>query len=1045
MAERSLALARPSNLPSRWVWVLAVTVASIVALIGKALGVNVIWIQVLIGLITAGLILYRALRHRLWATTNWIIIGAGVAFYCIGSEFWNSSQNFSDSGAFHNSFASILYTIGLLLFITAMIGIIIKARRNSTDSTSSLDATIVFVAVSLIAIQALIYPTWMDPTLSTSVKVGIFTYTFLFVILLSVTIRLWYTTEAQVNRAIRTFASGMIIMLLTDIAFIATRVPAIGGEYSLPSVWPLISSMVFYGIMGAAALDPTAARPPAGDSDSGLTDRSRLLVTLSMSILVPPLILLINRDRTGGFSNHTGFVLLTLLLAALFAYRVSHLIKNYREALRREHTLREINADLMRCTDAREILHKLPPWATQLVEQPGVTATIGTLDDLAARAIGPFGSRFRNQRGEIKYRTVIAVPGVRPQRRIVIETSEVITSAEQTSLSVLGQSIGMVLERLALARSDAERAAAERLELLLHNASDVIALVDMSGQIRYATEAMREVIGREPVSVVGLRWVRLFEDPAIAMGLLERARVDGESHGDLVLDPKTISFENDLLETMAPEAAVDADFDDAARRLDVTIVWIENDEQYVVTHHDVTDRYNLEQQLAYQAFHDELTGLNNRAVFREQLAGATERATRLKRSFAVLMIDLDDFKMVNDSLGHPTGDKLLRVVAERLTDCMREGDTPVRLGGDEFAAVLESAGNEKDAIHVAERILSKITEPMELFGDEVAVGASIGIAISDGSHSPSEVERDADIALYEAKFSGKNRITSFREKMHDTAVRRLALSNEIRGALEDGSLFLRYQPIVELNTGGIVGAEALIRWNHPRLGEILPGDFIPLVENTDIIIEVGKFVMANAIADLAEWTRRYPKHSNSRVTINFSGRQLTDSDAAGDLARLIKQYDVDPSRVVAEVTESILLPDDSQAIDQLAAIRDIGSGVYIDDFGTGYSSLHYLRSLPVTGVKLAQEFVSDLPNVRDEELIRLVQQLSESMQMNEVIAEGIETKAQKNALIEMNYHLGQGFLMHRSLAKKDFFKVLQSTKPGVWSADQGADPIQRST
>lgn len=1034
MPERSLALARPANLPSRWVWVIVCAVAGVLMLIGSAIGLPVKWIPVLAGLATAALILFRAFRHRLWATPNWIMIGIGVAFYCIGSEFWNSDQTFTSYNTFQINSFLVIYTVGLLLFSAAMLGIIAKARRNSTDSTSSLDATIVFVAVALIAIQLLVYPIWREYDSPQSLKLAILIYTLLFVVLLSITIRLWYTTEAEVNRAIRTFAVGMIFMLLSDVVFIVAEVPLISPDQDLPKALAHIASLVFYGVMGAAALDPTGARPPAGDSDSGLTDRTRLLITLSMSVLVPPLILLINLDNPEGFSHNRGFMLLALLLAGLFAFRVNVLIKNYREALRREHTLREINADLMRCTDAREIMHKLPPWATQLVEQPGVTATIGTLDDLAARGIGPFGSRFKNQRGEIKYRTVIAVPGVRPQRRIVIETREVISSAEQTSLSVLGQSIGMVLERLALAHSDAERAAAERLELLLHNASDVIALVDGVGQIRYATEAMREVIGREPVSVVGLRWVRLFDDPALAMGLLERAKVEGESSGDLVLDPTKISYENDLLDHMVPETQTDAEFDDHARRLDVTIVWIENDEQYVVTHHDVTERYNLEQQLAYQAFHDELTGLNNRAVFREQLAGATERASRLKRSFAVLMIDLDDFKMVNDSLGHPTGDKLLQVVAERLTECMREGDTPVRLGGDEFAAVLESAGNERDAIHLAERILAEITEPMELFGDEVAVGASIGIAISDGSSTPAEVERDADIALYEAKFSGKNRITSFRDKMHDTAVRRLALSNEIRGALEDGSLFLRYQPIVELSTGGIVGAEALIRWKHPRLGEIQPGDFIPLVENTDIIVDVGRFVMSTALRDLAEWTKLFPAHANSRVTINFSGRQLTDSNAAADLALLIQENGVDPRRVITEVTESILLPDDSQAIAQLDAIRELGAGVYIDDFGTGWSSLHYLRSLPVTGVKLAQEFVSDLPNVRDEELIRHVQQLSESMKMDEVIAEGIETKGQLSALIDMNYRLGQGFLMHKPMTKKEFYKVLKSKKSGSWTA-----------
>ena len=263
MAERSLTLTRPPQLPSRWVWVLGVAIASILMLIGHALGINVTWMPVLAGLATAALILYRALRHRLWATSNWIVIGIGVAFYCVGSEFWSSEQTFTQSGSFHISLFPVLYTIGLLLFITSMVGIIFKARRNSTDSMSSLDATIVFVAISMIAIQVLVFPTWQQYGSTMTLKVGILIYTLLFVVLLSVTIRLWYTTEAEVNRAIRTFATGMIIMLLTDVTFIVTQIPSWNSEHTVPHLWTLVSSMVFYGIMGAAALDPTAARPPA--------------------------------------------------------------------------------------------------------------------------------------------------------------------------------------------------------------------------------------------------------------------------------------------------------------------------------------------------------------------------------------------------------------------------------------------------------------------------------------------------------------------------------------------------------------------------------------------------------------------------------------------------------------------------------------------------------------------------------------------------------------------------------------------------------------
>ncbi|MFZ1670870.1 MAG: diguanylate cyclase, partial [Candidatus Nanopelagicales bacterium] len=634
---------------------------------------------------------------------------------------------------------------------------------------------------------------------------------------------------------------------------------------------------------------------------------------------MPPVLLLLHRDQ-GTFSNGRAFVLATLALTVLLVLRVNLLVQGYREAIFREHALREINAGLMRTSTIHEVNSRLSDWAGRLVEQPDVTCVLGTDEELEASGTNTTGQRFRLPNGQVRHRTVVSVSGTTPRRQLVVEAPDSIQGAAQSSLAVLGQSVGMALERLALARRVVERATTERLQLLLHNASDVIALVDSNLVIRYVTEAVRDLTGQSPINTVGRGWPSLFQDAALARGLLDRARTAGEARGDLVLDPLAMRV------TLGDEVSAT---DGAARdrRVEVDVSWLSSEGQFVVTHHDVTDRYVLEQELAFQAFHDELTGLNNRAVFRTELVRASTRARRSGSPFAVLMMDLDDFKDVNDSLGHPAGDQLLKEVARRLVECMREGDTPVRLGGDEFAVILESAGTLADAQTVANRVLDRLAQPTNLMGTDVSTSASIGIAMSDGAQDTSEVERDADIALYDAKFAGKGRVAIFHSDMHDTAVLKLSVMNQLRGALTRDEMVVKYQPIFDLETGAIAGVEALVRWNHPTRGELVPDTFIALAEETGQIIEIGQFVIRRSLEDLARWTRSIPAHRDLRMSVNVSWRQLANDDVAAVLAKAIANTNVAAEHVVVEVTESVLVPHESTAASQLSAIDGLGVSV----------------------------------------------------------------------------------------------------------------------
>jgi len=990
----------------------------------------------ILGLLCAAIIAAVAVVKRLWARSAWGTIAVGVLCYVIADMPDDTTPRLWAGPVPGSWVQNIAYGMSFVLFSVGAFVLVNRRRRNVSDISGFLDTAIVFVAASMAAAEYLIYPLWSNTSLSTGTRFLLILFQVLNLILLSATVRLWFATDRVVNRSVRILAAGFGVFIVGEAIDMYTWLPE-SGQGTSQHMAVTICGAVLFMLAGAAVLDPTAARPPAADIDAGLTARSRVLVLLGFCILVPPVLLLF-QSNDSAFSEGRGFVLATMVLTGLVLLRVNLLVQGYREAVMREHMLREINAGLMRSNEMSDVDARLGDWAGQLIEQNGVECMLGTVDELSSAGIGPFGTRFRDEQGNLRYRAVVPVPGTRPQRRLVVDAPEIINSPEQASLAVLGQSVGMALERLELSKRVVERATTERLQMLLHNASDVIALVDDFGTVRYVTEAMRELTGAPPRVALGKQWPHLFEDSAMAKALLDRARHDGEATGDLVVDAEVLRVPTlpGEPETKALGPALQN------RRVEVDVTWITSDEQFVVTHHDVTERYLLEQKLSFQAFHDELTGLNNRAVFRSEIKRAAARARRSGVPFAIMMLDLDDFKNVNDSLGHPAGDELLRVVASRLIECMREGDTPVRLGGDEFAAIMESASNEEDAEMIAQRILDSLTEPVVLGGTEVVVGASIGIAVSDGTEPPADTERDADIALYEAKFAGKNQVAVFHRDMHDVAVRKLSITNQLRGALERDEILVRYQPVIELATGAVAGAEALVRWNDPERGELVPDSFIGLAEDSGTIVDIGRFVITQALNDLADWNRAHPEHVDFRISINVSGRQLQTDNLARALTLGLRASGVRPQQVIIEVTESVLLPDDSVAMAQLTAIADLGISIYIDDFGTGWASLHYLRSLPVTGLKLAQEFVTGLPAEFDGGLARAIHQLGQSMQLEEVIAEGIETAPQRDSLMRLGYRLGQGYLLARPLMAAEMSDLLATRKPASWNLAELQLPLE---
>ncbi|CAG0959233.1 hypothetical protein ARNL5_00781, partial [Anaerolineae bacterium] len=433
---------------------------------------------------------------------------------------------------------------------------------------------------------------------------------------------------------------------------------------------------------------------------------------------------------------------------------------------------------------------------------------------------------------------------------------------------------------------------------------------------------------------------------------------------------------------------------------------------------DITERKRLEEQLAHQALHDSLTGLPNRVLFLDRVAHALARTGRHRSVVAVLFIDLDDFKIVNDTMGHSAGDELLRQVASRLAVPLRSSDTCARLGGDEFAVLLEDPTSPSTARNVAERILGTLRETFEIGGKGTFIGASIGIAITSGSEDASELVRNADLAMYVAKTSGKHRATVFDPSMHSRVMRRAEMHQELRGAVERNEFSLDYQPIVALDSQETIGFEALVRWEHPVRGRIPPGEFISVAEQSGVIVALGEWIRRTACMECASWGAAPDGHEMS-VTVNVSARELREPGFVRGLRTLLRETGLAPHRFVIEMTESVLVGNDASTIEQLRAMKELGVMLAIDDFGTGYSSLAYLNQFPVDIIKIDKSFIDHLGNGTDESpLSRAVVSLGSVLSIR-TVAEGIETEEQYERLREFGCPLGQGFLFARPLPSHD--------------------------
>jgi diguanylate cyclase (GGDEF)-like protein len=440
------------------------------------------------------------------------------------------------------------------------------------------------------------------------------------------------------------------------------------------------------------------------------------------------------------------------------------------------------------------------------------------------------------------------------------------------------------------------------------------------------------------------------------------------------------------------------------------------------------ERRRSEAETRHLALHDPLTGLPNRALFRDRLEHALARSRRRNTTLAVLFLDVDNFKVVNDSLGHEAGDELLTALAPRLAEAVRSGDTVARFGGDEFVLLCEDVSDEQEALEIAERVKRCFCEPLPIAGGEHHVTASIGVAMpSDGPDGPEALIRDADAAMYQAKGRGRARFEVFDAEMRASAIKRLQVEAELRRALERDEMRLVYQPVIEVDSGRIVAVEALLRWEHPERGMVPPLDFIPVAEESGLIVQLGEWVLREAMRKAAHWRRlAAPGDNPIVVSVNLSARQMAERDLVYTVARVLEDTNVDPRQMALEITETVLVEDTAAAAQTLNALEELGVKLVLDDFGTGYSSLGYVKRFPLSFLKIDRSFVAELGgNGRDAAIVSAIAEMARALGAR-VVAEGVETEDQLARTRKLGCELAQGYLFARPLPADEIDGLLRT-------------------
>jgi diguanylate cyclase (GGDEF)-like protein/PAS domain S-box-containing protein len=999
-----------------------------------------------IGLSAVAAIAYGVWRNRPNAPIAWWFLGGGVFLFIIGDtvyKFWHQIM-----GQQQIPFPSFIDVIYITMYPVIAVGLLLltRARAPGGNRASLIDALTIVLGVGLLSWIFLIGPNVRAPG-DLLVRLTSAAYPLGDVLVLAMLAHLWSAGGFR-NTAGRLLAIGAVGTLVSDSLYgLANLHPAWNWSDGNPVD---LGWIVFYACWGAAALHPSMRELSEPRKVAApRTTRTRLGLLAGASLIAPTVLLV--ETLTGNPVDAPMIAVVAGAMFMLVLLRMAGLIWERERAENREQALRKSASELVAAPGRDGIYQATMAALAALVADHGDTVAItlavtgpdslltvagrsggGSLDESvdlttlwaelqSGTVDGPASTG--SDEGSRSLQLMAYPLGIKGQRQGMVVASSVsdIPPELQSSIEILVAQVDMALDREFMTEAMHARRSEARFQTLVQNASDVILIARPDTTVTYQTPSSKRILGYEPGSLEGMPFTGLVhpDDQEQALAVFTGVAFRG---GTSVTAQWRIRHDDGSwhhVEVIATNLLSD-----------------ETVEGIVLTLRDISERRGLEEELKHQAFHDGLSGLANRALFRDRLDHALDRAARSKASLAVLFLDLDDFKLVNDSLGHAAGDSLLIEVARRLTDCLRGGDTAARFGGDEFAVLVEEIVNADEACDVAERITEALREPMMVLEREIHIRSSIGIAFNNmGTEDSSELIQAADVAMYAAKARGKGRYEIYQPALQTAVVERLERTADLQRAVDQGEFELFYQPILSLEGNAGIGLEALVRWRHPERGLLLPQDFIHLAEETGLIVPLGRWVLLTACRQARKWQQHYIGASPLRLSVNISPGHFQHESLVGDVAKALQQSGFDAHSLVLEITENVLVQDTETVIPRMLALKELGVSFAIDDFGTGYSSLSYLKRFPIDILKVDKAFVDDV--MEDSALAETIVRLGQTMHL-QTVAEGIEQAGQVEALRAFGCEFGQGFYLARPLPSAELSEFLADMAPGTPPLDSAA-------
>jgi diguanylate cyclase (GGDEF)-like protein/PAS domain S-box-containing protein len=1041
-----------------WMFYVAVLTAGLPVYFLAMHGTVQRWTFYAYGLSSVAAIVVGIRAHRPERRLPWLAFAAGLLLFVLGDIAFDLYAH-SGGNIPIPSVADVLYMAGYPVLALALVRLV-RSRVASGQLASTLDGLMVAMGVGVVAWVFVMAPYAHDRTLSLAAQVVAIAYPALDLLLLAVLTRLLLGVRAR-NRSYGMLAASVVALLVAD-GFYA--VASLHGTYRDGSLIDL-GWLASYMLWGAAALHPSMSKvtDPPPSTEMGRSRAS--MVVLTMAALAAPTVLIV-QDVRGRQVDVTLMAAASVVMFGLVLARLGILTRalhnSYRRVGRaeaRQRVLTEAAVAFVGAGDADTVTRAAvqaavdlaggaESWASFVTMTPaGLTvaaaagsavSTAGQLADAdladffdkqalagepAPLSAGAEDGHLGARGGAARFAAPVQVNG---QLRGVLGVGAIASGSGEVlaSLGLLGSQMGLALQT-AEATEERMRARNERLfSSLVEHSADVVTLVGADGVVRYHSPGVKAMFGRHPDELVGKQLGELIHPDDLSEAQAVFAQV----------------FAGELGASANLECRM-AHSDGSWRVVDIVTTNLIDDPDVgavVLNKRDVTERRSLEQELNHQAFHDTLTGLANRALFLDRVDHALSLADREAAHVAVLFFDLDDFKTVNDSLGHPAGDQLLVEVAKRLNTVVRPGDTVARLGGDEFAVLLESGEMPAVAQTVATRLAEALEEPFWIGGDEVTIQASVGIALGQPrQHGANELLRDADLAMYMAKHNGKGRFELFEPAMHEHAVHRLQIAADLRRGMASGQLEVFYQPIVNAATATACGAEALVRWHHPTRGLVSPVEFVPVAESTGLIVPLGKWVLAEACRQAQTWRLAGLFGADFYISVNLSARQLQDPRLIDDVAEVLKDSGLPPRSLVLEVTESTVMENFDTALARLGALKDLGLRLAVDDFGTGHSSLSQLRNLPVDVVKIDKSFIDRITlDAAGAAMVRSVIELGHALGLTS-IAEGVEEPDQLALLDHLGCDHIQGYLYAKPMPGSEIPRALAGLQDDAASLPSG--------